>query len=219
MPDGVASLRRMRNKLCSNPRFRMHASEFITVITGNCECARMMEDGIYAIPIRLLGKQKAHVDNGSACAFYWLVKPSRPYLDCFALCHKVLCGGAARKDAGGQGEAVAGAALVVGGAPEVAVNACDVQAGIDVAKGPMGQQGCNFGCVAAALAVVAAFQEVCDVGQIERAVCAVSSVRGRNDAALFEVAYAARRETGQFGYNAYFEIHPTPPFCRWRMLV
>ena len=58
-----------------------------------------------------------------------------------------------------------------------------------------------------------------DVGQIERAICAVASVRGRNDAALFEVAYAARRETGQFGNNPYFEIHPTPPFCRWRMFV
>ena len=69
MPDGVASLRRMRNKLCSNPRFRMHASEFITVITGNCECARMVEDGIYTIPIRLPGKQKAHVDDESTCAF------------------------------------------------------------------------------------------------------------------------------------------------------
>ena len=91
--------------------------------------------------------------------------------------------------------------------------------GIDVAKGPTGQQVCNLGRVAAALAVVAAFQEACDVGQIERAICAVSSVRGRNDAALFEVAYAARRETGQFGHDAYFEIHPTPPVCRWRMFV
>ena len=219
MPDGVASLRRMRDKLCSNPRSRTRAPEFMAVVTGNGEYARMVEDGIYVIPIRLLEKQRAHVDNGSACAFYWLVKPSRPYLGCVALCHKVLCGGAARKDARGQGEAIAGTALVVGGAPEVSVNACDVQTGNDVAKGPMGQQGCNFGCVAAALAVVAAFQEACDVGQIERAVCAVSSVRGRNDAALLEVAYAARRETGQFGHDSYFEIHSTPPFCRWRMLV
>lgn len=58
MPDGVASLRRMRDKLCSNPRFRMRAPELMAVISGNCECARMVEDGIYAIPIRLLGKQK-----------------------------------------------------------------------------------------------------------------------------------------------------------------
>ena len=51
-----------------------------------------------------------------------------------------------------------------------------VKCGIDVAKGPMGQQVCNLGRVAAALAVVTAFQEACDVGQIERTVCAVSSV-------------------------------------------
>ena len=66
--NGVASLRRMRNKLCSNPRSRTRAPEFMAVITGSCECARMVEDGIYAIPIRLLGKQKAHVDNESTCA-------------------------------------------------------------------------------------------------------------------------------------------------------
>ena len=30
----------------------------MAVITGNGEYARMVEDGIYAIPIRLLGKQK-----------------------------------------------------------------------------------------------------------------------------------------------------------------
>ena len=56
VPDGVASLRRMRDKLCSNPRFRTRAPEFMAVITGNGEYARMVEDGIYAIPIRLLGK-------------------------------------------------------------------------------------------------------------------------------------------------------------------
>ena len=51
MPDGVASLRRMRDKLRSNPRSRMRAPEFMAVITSNGECARMVEDGIYAIPI------------------------------------------------------------------------------------------------------------------------------------------------------------------------
>ena len=56
MPDGVASLRRMHDKLCSNPRSRTRAPEFMAVITGNGEYARMVEDGIYAIPIRLLGK-------------------------------------------------------------------------------------------------------------------------------------------------------------------
>ena len=56
VPDGVASLRRMRGKLCSNPRSRTRAPEFMAVITGNGEYARMVEDGIYVIPIRLLGK-------------------------------------------------------------------------------------------------------------------------------------------------------------------
>ena len=51
MPDGVASLRRIRDKLCSNPRFRMHAPEFMAVITGSGEYARMVGDGIYAISI------------------------------------------------------------------------------------------------------------------------------------------------------------------------
>lgn len=51
MIDRVASLRRVRDKLCSNPRFRMRAPEFMAVITGNGECARMVEGGIYAIPI------------------------------------------------------------------------------------------------------------------------------------------------------------------------
>ena len=56
VPDGVASLRRMRDKLCSNPRSRTRAPEFMAVITGNGKYARMVEDGIYTIPIRLLGK-------------------------------------------------------------------------------------------------------------------------------------------------------------------
>lgn len=56
VPDGVASLRRMRDKLCSNLRSRTRAPEFMAVITGNGEYARMVEDGIYTIPIRLLGK-------------------------------------------------------------------------------------------------------------------------------------------------------------------
>lgn len=56
VPDGVASLRRMRDKLCLNPRSRTRAPEFMAVVTGNGEYARMVEDGIYAIPIRLLGK-------------------------------------------------------------------------------------------------------------------------------------------------------------------
>ena len=53
---------------CVRTRSRMPAPEFMAVITGNGEHAHMVEDGIYAIPIRLLGKQKAHVDNESTCA-------------------------------------------------------------------------------------------------------------------------------------------------------
>ena len=41
----------------------------MVVVTGNGEYARMAEYGIYAIPIRLLGKQKACADSESACAF------------------------------------------------------------------------------------------------------------------------------------------------------
>lgn len=69
MLDGVVRLWRMRDKLRSNPRSRMRAPEFMAVITGGGECARMVEDGIYTIPIRLPGKQKAHVDDESTCAF------------------------------------------------------------------------------------------------------------------------------------------------------
>ncbi len=56
VPDGVASLKRMRDKLCDNPRSRTCAPEFMAVITGNGEYARQVEDGIYAIPLRVLGK-------------------------------------------------------------------------------------------------------------------------------------------------------------------
>lgn len=54
--DGVFSLRRMRDKLCDNPRSRARAPEFMAVVTGNGEYARLVEDGIYAIPLRVLGQ-------------------------------------------------------------------------------------------------------------------------------------------------------------------
>ena len=54
--DGVFSLRRMRDKLCDNPRSRTRAPEFMAVVTGNGEYARLVEDGIYAIPLRVLGQ-------------------------------------------------------------------------------------------------------------------------------------------------------------------
>ena len=52
---GVASLRRLREKVCSNPRSQTRRPEFMAVIVGNGEFAREVEDGIYAIPIRVLG--------------------------------------------------------------------------------------------------------------------------------------------------------------------
>ena len=52
---GAASLRRLREKACSNPRSQTRQPEFMAVIVGNGEYAREVEDGIYAIPIRVLG--------------------------------------------------------------------------------------------------------------------------------------------------------------------
>lgn len=56
VPDGVTSLARLRTKLGENPRSRTRPPEFMAVITGNGEYAREVERGIYAVPIRLLGK-------------------------------------------------------------------------------------------------------------------------------------------------------------------
>ena len=56
VPDGVKSLKRLRDKLCRNERAQTRPPEFMAVITGNGQYARQIEDGIYAIPIRALGK-------------------------------------------------------------------------------------------------------------------------------------------------------------------
>ena len=56
VPDGVKSLKRLRDKLCHNERAQTRPPEFMAVITGNGQYARQIEDGIYAIPIRALGK-------------------------------------------------------------------------------------------------------------------------------------------------------------------
>ncbi len=53
---GVASLERMRRKVCENPRSRTRPPEFMAVITGVGEYAREVAEGIVAVPIRLLGK-------------------------------------------------------------------------------------------------------------------------------------------------------------------
>lgn len=53
---GVASLERMRRKVCENPRSQIRPPEFMAVITGVGEYAREVAEGIVAVPIRLLGK-------------------------------------------------------------------------------------------------------------------------------------------------------------------
>lgn len=51
----MASLKRLRGKLCSNPKSRTREPEFMAVVTGMGTYAREIERGIYAIPIRALG--------------------------------------------------------------------------------------------------------------------------------------------------------------------
>ena len=53
---GVASLERMRRKVCESPRSQTRPPEFMAVITGVGEYAREVAEGIVAVPIRLLGK-------------------------------------------------------------------------------------------------------------------------------------------------------------------
>ena len=52
---GVASLERMRHKVCENPRSQTRPPEFMAVITGVGEYAREVAEGIVAVPRRLLG--------------------------------------------------------------------------------------------------------------------------------------------------------------------
>ena len=53
---GVASLERMRRKVCENPRSQTRPPEFMAVITGVGEYAREVAEGIVVVPFRLLGK-------------------------------------------------------------------------------------------------------------------------------------------------------------------
>ena len=53
--DGVASLLRLRRKLCENPRARVREPEFTAVVTGLSRFARRTEEGVYVIPLRCLG--------------------------------------------------------------------------------------------------------------------------------------------------------------------
>lgn len=52
---GVESLKRVRKKVCGNPRSRTREPEFMAVIVGVGEYAREVEDGINVIPVRALG--------------------------------------------------------------------------------------------------------------------------------------------------------------------
>lgn len=52
---GVASLKRLRKKLETNPKAQTRPPEFMAVITGTGELAYEAEEGIYVIPIRVLG--------------------------------------------------------------------------------------------------------------------------------------------------------------------
>ena len=52
---GVASLERMRRKVCENPRSQTRPPEFMAVITGVGEYAREVAEGIVVVPLRLLG--------------------------------------------------------------------------------------------------------------------------------------------------------------------
>lgn len=53
---GVASLERMRRKVCENPRSQTRPPEFMAVIAGVGEYAREVAEGIVVVPLRLLGK-------------------------------------------------------------------------------------------------------------------------------------------------------------------
>lgn len=53
---GVASLERLRRKVCETPRSQTRPPEFMAVITGVGEYAREVAEGIVVVPLRLLGK-------------------------------------------------------------------------------------------------------------------------------------------------------------------
>ncbi|MCI8367785.1 MAG: ATP-binding protein [Eggerthellaceae bacterium] len=55
VPEGVANLKRLREKLCSNPKAKVRPPEFMAVLVGLSAYAREAEEGIYVIPIRALG--------------------------------------------------------------------------------------------------------------------------------------------------------------------
>lgn len=54
--NAVNSLKRLKKKVSSNPRTQTKPPEFMAVIVGISEYAREIEEGIFSIPIRALGK-------------------------------------------------------------------------------------------------------------------------------------------------------------------
>ena len=52
--SGIENLKRLRDKLCSNPASRTRPPEFMAVLTGVSDYARKVEDSLYVIPIRSL---------------------------------------------------------------------------------------------------------------------------------------------------------------------
>jgi hypothetical protein len=54
--DGLRSLRRLRKKLCENPAARTRPPEFLAVLVGIGRFAYQVEDGLYVIPVRTLGR-------------------------------------------------------------------------------------------------------------------------------------------------------------------
>ena len=54
VPAAASNLKRLREKLCGNPKARVRKPEFMAVITGLSHYAREVDEGIYSIPIRAL---------------------------------------------------------------------------------------------------------------------------------------------------------------------
>ena len=52
VPAAASNLKRLREKLCGNPKARVREPEFMAVITGLSHYAREVDEGIYSIPLR-----------------------------------------------------------------------------------------------------------------------------------------------------------------------
>lgn len=54
VPEAVASLARLRRKLCANERARTREPEFMAVVVGMSRYARRTPEGVYVVPLRAL---------------------------------------------------------------------------------------------------------------------------------------------------------------------